>query len=178
MTKRILVAGIGNIFLGDDAFGVEVVGHLLGREMPDGVEVQDYGIRGVHLAYQLMEGYDTLILIDAVERQAEPGDLFIIEPDVDKPLAEISRAVQDGSMPLVDSHGMAPGAMLATLDKLGGAVERVLVVGCQPQDVSERMGLSSVVEASVPRAVEMVMEVVMQESQVAAVQASKEESGA
>jgi hydrogenase maturation protease len=163
MTGRILVAGVGNIFLRDDGFGVEVVRHLLARTVPDGVEVSDFGIRGVHLAYQLMDGYDTLVLVDAVPRDFEPGTVFVLEPDITKPCPEAEEAVESGAAPLVDAHGMAPGSMLAVLDMLGGRVRRVLVVGCQPGDVSEGIGLTPAVEAAIPRAVDMVLEVISEE---------------
>ena len=81
MTDRVLVAGIGNIFLSDDAFGVEVAHRLSGRALPDGVRVEDYGIRGMHLAYDLLEGYDALVLVDAVPMGEPPGTLAVIEPE-------------------------------------------------------------------------------------------------
>ncbi len=163
MTRSVLVAGIGNIFLGDDGFGVEVVRRLAGRPFPEGVEVIDVGIRGVHLAYQLMDGYDTLVLIDAAPRGGQPGDLFVIEPDVAGATAAATAAVAAGTVPLVDAHGMEPGSLLSTLDALGGQVERVVVVACEPGDVSEGIGLTAAVEAAVPRAVELVGEVVASE---------------
>lgn len=175
MSKRILVAGVGNIFLTDDGFGVEVVRHLQGREMPAEVEVADFGIRGVHLAYQLMEGYDTLILIDAVPRDEEPGTLFVLEPDLDDAPPEAADAIEAGAMPLVDAHGMEPGSMLTVLDLLGGKVDRVLVVGCQPADVTEGMGLTAAVEAAVPGAVEMVMDVISEEIEALAAANTRKE---
>lgn len=134
---RVLIAGVGNVFLGDDGFGVEVAAELAGRRLPAGVESSDYGIRGVHLAYQLLDGYDGLILVDAVELGEAPGTVAVIEP---------------AGMPAaggVDAHSMDPATVLATLAALGGQLERVLVVGCQPAAVEERMGLSAQVAASV-----------------------------
>lgn len=163
MMARILVAGVGNIFLRDDGFGVEVVQHLVGRDFGTGVEVEDFGIRGVHLAYQLLEGYDTLILIDAVSRGFDPGTLFVLEPDVSAARPEAEDAVETGAAPLVDAHGMTPGAMLASLDLLGGHVSRVRVVACEPADISEGLGLTSVVGAAVPAAVEMVEQIIAEE---------------
>lgn len=163
MTRKVLVAGIGNIFLGDDGFGVEVVRRLVGRPLPAGVEVVDVGIRGVHLAYQLMNGYDALVLVDAAPRGGQPGDLFVIEPDVAGSTAASTAAVTAGTVPLVDAHGMEPGSLLSMLDALGGQVERVVVVACEPGDVSEGIGLTTAVEAAVPRAVELVEEVVANE---------------
>jgi hydrogenase maturation protease len=147
--SRILVAGIGNVFLGDDAFGVEVVRRLDSSTLPNGVDVVDYGIRGVHLAYDLLDGrHHTVVLVDAVPLDDAPGTLAVLEVDP-----------TGGGMP-VDAHGMHPAAVLALLHDLGGAVDRVLVVGCAPAVVEERMGLSEPVEAAVDEAVRLVAEVV------------------
>ena len=143
--RRILVAGVGNIFLGDDGFGCEVARRLESESWPDGVHVADYGIRGVHLAYQLLEGYDTLILIDAARRGETPGTLFVIEPDFGDP--ENLERTESGFM--LDAHSMDPEMVLGILADLGGKVERVVIVGCEPADVDERMGLSSPVAGAV-----------------------------
>jgi hydrogenase maturation protease len=143
---KVLVAGIGNIFLGDDGFGVEVATRLAGQVMPDGVRVEDYGIRGVHLAYELLEGYDGLVLIDAVPIGEEPGTVAIIEPDRD----DIGGG--DG-VPVMDAHAMNPAAVLGMLADMGGRVDRVLVVGCEPAVVDETLGLSPPVAAAVDRAI-------------------------
>lgn len=164
MPKRVLVAGVGNIFLTDDGFGVEVVRRLLGMQMPPGVEVADFGIRGVHLAYQLMEGYDTLVMVDVAPRGGSPGDLYLIEPESADATAASAAAVEDGVIPLVDAHGMEPGSMLAMLELLGGRVGKIWVVGCEPADVSEGIGLTPEVEAAVPRAVEMILDLIEKES--------------
>lgn len=145
MTPRILVAGVGNIFLGDDGFGVEVARRLLGQSFPHGVDVADFGIRGVHLAYQLLEGYDTLILIDAAARGEKPGTIFVLEPDFERP--ETLERTESGF--LIDAHGMDPEMVLGILKDLGGKVGRVLIVGCEPAEIDERMGLSEVVERAV-----------------------------
>lgn len=159
--SRVLVAGIGNVFLADDGFGVEVVRRLPGRGLPAGVDVADYGIRGVHLAYELLNGrHDMLIMVDAVPVDGPPGTLAVIEVDV---------AAMDGAAdgtdpadplapPAVDGHGMNPMAVLRLLRQLGGGVGRVLVVGCRPAVVDEGMELSEPVRAAVPEAVRMVME--------------------
>ena len=147
MTARVLVAGVGNVFLGDDGFGVEVANRLAGAEFPPGVKVADFGIRGVHLAYELLDGYDALVLIDAVPRGEEPGTLYVIEPDLDA--VEPSGV---GGGPVMDAHGMAPEAVLALLLTLGGRLDRVWVLGCEPADVSERMGLSAPVAGAVEEA--------------------------
>jgi hydrogenase maturation protease len=154
VTRRVLVAGVGNIFLGDDGFGVEVANRLAGQALPDGVEVTDFGIRGVHLAYQLLDGYDALVLVDAVQRGDEPGTLTVIEPE---PPAD-SR----GRPPAVDAHGMDPASVLGMLAGLGGEVERVLVVGCEAGRLEDEIGLSEPVAEAVPRAVQLVMDLVTQ----------------
>jgi hydrogenase maturation protease len=148
--SRILVAGIGNVFLGDDAFGVEVVRRLDPSTLPTWAAVVDYGIRGVHLAYDLLDGrHHTVVLVDAVPLDDPPGTLAVLDVDP-----------TGGGMP-VDAHGMHPAAVLALLHDLGGtAVDRVLVVGCAPAVVEERMGLSEPVEAAVDEAVRLVAEVV------------------
>ncbi len=149
MTARVLVAGIGNVFLGDDGFGVEVVGRIDRESLPDGVDVADYGIRGVHLAYDLLAGhYDTVVLVDAVPLDDPPGTVAVLEVDP-----------TGGGAPM-DAHGMHPAAVLTLLHDLGGAVDRVLVVGCRPVSVEERMGLSEPVAAAVDEAVLLVTELV------------------
>jgi hydrogenase maturation protease len=148
----VLVAGVGNIFLGDDGFGVEVARRLADQQLPEGVEVADFGIRGVHLAYQLLEGYDLAILVDASARGGEPGSLYVIEP-----------TPGDGDV-LLDGHGMQPAAVLGLLEALGGPVGRVLVVGCEPAEVGERIGLSEPVGRAVGEAVRLVRELVTQAS--------------
>jgi hydrogenase maturation protease len=145
---RVLVAGVGNVFLRDDGFGVAVVERLATRPVPDGVHVVDYGIRGTHLAYDLLDGCDVLLLIDAVPMGAAPGTLAVVEPD--RPAPGARQAV-------VDAHGMTPDAVLGLVARLGGSVERVLVVGCEPADVSLGTGLSAPVAAMVEPAVETVL---------------------
>ncbi|MFF9763681.1 MULTISPECIES: hydrogenase maturation protease [Streptomyces] len=152
---RTLVAGVGNIFLGDDGFGVEAAHALAGRPLPEGVEVADIGIRGVHLAYRLLDGYDTLVVLDATARGGEPGTLYVI--DAAEPGG---RPAPDG-VPL-DGHRMSPDAVLALLGTLCagiGAVppRRTLVVGCEPATVEEGIGLSPRVAAAVPEAARLVL---------------------
>src|SRR4051794_33940377 len=101
MPPRVLVAGIGNIFLGDDAFGVEVAQHLARREWPDGVRVVDFGIRGLDLTYALLDGYEVVILVDALPRGGQPGTLYVLEPD--------RAALEPGEGgPMVEGHGLDP----------------------------------------------------------------------
>lgn len=157
----VLVAGVGNVFRSDDGFGVEVATHLRrdGVTLPPGTEVADVGIRGVHLAYQLLDGYDALVLIDVVDCGGDPGSLYLLEHDLD--------SVPEPSGDLVlDSHDMSPDTVLALLDELAAGVgvsrpvDRVLVVGCQPACLDEGMGLSAPVAAAVPEAVRVVRELV------------------
>jgi hydrogenase maturation protease len=154
----VLVAGIGNVFLSDDGFGVEVVRALRARGgLPAGVELLDTGIRGMHLAYQLLDGYDAVVLVDAVRRGSEPGTLHTLEHDVDAPRP-------DGAA--LDAHGMDPAAVLGLLDDLAGSmgidrpVGRVLVVGCEPASLEEGIGLGAAVAAAVEPAADLVTELV------------------
>jgi hydrogenase maturation protease len=153
MTGRLLVAGVGNIFLGDDGFGVEVARRLATADLPDWVQVADYGISGMHLAYDLADGYDTAILVDAAQRGGEPGTLTVVEadraPQQDKPPFAESR--------LFDAHGMQPDVVLGVLDMLGAGSARVLVVGCEPASLDYGMELSEPVAKAVDEAVRVVM---------------------
>ncbi len=165
MTARILVAGIGNIFLSDDAFGVEVAQRLSGRPLPDGVRVEDYGIRGMHLAYDLLEGYDALVLVDAVPMGEPPGTLAVIEPEPAPP----SSLEGEGGVPreVVDAHTMSPHLVLATLAHLGGSVDRIVIVGCQPGHLDEGIGLSPAVRGAVTPAVDLCSELIAESAQPA-----------
>ena len=154
MRESTLVAGIGNIFLSDDAFGVEVAHRLTGRALPVGVRVEDFGIRGIHLAYELLEGYDALVLIDAVPMGEPPGTLAVIEPEA---LRGAQSAEPDA--PAVDAHTMSPDVVLATLARLGGSVDRTFILGCQPANLDEGMGLTPSVEAVVDAAADLCLEV-------------------
>ena len=148
---RILVAGIGNIFLGDDAFGVEVARHLLARPRPRNVRVVDFGIRGLDLAYALTDGCDAAILVDAVPRGERPGTLYVIEPQLD-PAAPTPVGF--------DGHSMNPVAVLALAGTLGTLPRRVLVVGCEPSpqapDENTDFDLSEPVRTALRPALEMV----------------------
>jgi hydrogenase maturation protease len=153
----VLVAGIGNIFQSDDAFGVEVADRLSGLDLPPGVRVEDFGIRGVHLAYELLEGYAALVLVDAVPMGEPPGTLAVIAPV----LAGAEPGGNEGA-PAVDAHTMSPDVVLATLARLGGSLERVYVVGCQPASLDEGMGLTPAVADAVDGAVELCLELVIE----------------
>lgn len=152
MTPRVLVAGVGNVFLGDDAFGVEVANTLAAEELPAGVEVVEMGIRGVHLAYQVLEGYDGLVLLDAVDRGEPAGTLVVIDPDL-----------AAGAPEPIDAHSLDPDSLLALLAGLAGRLgvppAAVRIVGCQPLEVGEGIGLSPVVAAAVPGAAALAREV-------------------
>ncbi len=134
---RTLVAGVGNIFQRDDAFGVEVVRLLADRPRPPGVQIRDFGIRGVHLAYDLLDGCDLFVLVDAAARGAEPGTVTVLE-------VEPRRAPADGGDPLaapvIDAHGLAPDDIFALLASLGGRPGRSLVVACEPADTGAGNG--------------------------------------
>lgn len=150
--KRVLVAGIGNIFLGDDGFGVEVVKRLAGRRLPDGVEVKDFGIRGMDLAYALHDDYDLVVFVDAASRGGEPGTVYLIEPEIE----------EDGEVSL-DTHGMNPVKVIKLSRALGARPTRTLVVGCEPRVVVSGedyddmlMELSEPVRAAVEEAAKLV----------------------
>jgi hydrogenase maturation protease len=153
----ILVAGIGNIFLGDDGFGVEVVRRLGSLKLPESVRVADFGIRGFDLAYALQDGYETTILVDACPHGEAPGTLYVIEPDLrefDDPAAP---------RPAIEAHAMNPMTVLRTARAMNIEVKNVLVVGCEPKTLGGeegQMGLSAPVEAAVDEAVKLVESVI------------------
>jgi hydrogenase maturation protease len=156
MSPRVLVAGVGNVFLGDDGFGVEVARRLDGERFPEGVQVADFGIRGVHLAYELLEGYDLLILIDAAPRGEAPGTVFVLEPD----FGSSGGVARGESGFLLDAHSLDPEVVLGILADLGGRVGRVVIVGCEPAEVIERMGLSEPVARAADEAARVVRELI------------------
>lgn len=158
MNDRVLVAGVGNVFRSDDGFGVEVAIRLRARGgLPPGVEVQDVGIRGVHLAYQLLDGYAGLLLVDAVHRDGPPGTLYRLEHTL---------AEREPGTPAIDAHDMSPDVVLGLLRDLAAAagvdrpVGRVLVLGCEPQSLDDGIGLSAPVAAAVEPALAVVDELV------------------
>jgi hydrogenase maturation protease len=159
MASRILIAGIGNIFLGDDGFGPEVMRHVCGRVNNfDGVRATDYGIGGMHLAYDLLEDWDALVLVDAIPNGGAPGTVHVFEADHGSPNSPAG----------LDAHGMDPATVFASLRALGGSPPRTIVVGCEVADVADGMGLSEPVEAAVPEAIRAV------ESAVAMLRAENE----
>jgi hydrogenase maturation protease len=157
MTGRTLVAGVGNIFQRDDAFGVEVVRLLAERPRPDGVKVADFGIRGVHLVYELLDGCDLFVLVDAAQRGCAPGTVTVLEVEPEH------MQTPNGVM---DAHGLAPDQVFSMLASMGGRPGRSLVVACEPADVSAGMGLSDEVREALPaavRAVEKILDQVQRE---------------
>jgi hydrogenase maturation protease len=151
MSPRILIAGIGNIFFGDDGFGVEVVRRLAQKKLPDGVRVFDAGIRGLALVYELLESYDAAVLVDAVPRGGAPGTLYVLEPEADEVAATPNV--------LLDAHHLDPVRVLSLARAMGGRLDRVRVVGCEPApltDDADFAGLSAPVAAAVNEAVGVV----------------------
>ena len=148
MKGRVLVACVGNIFLGDDGFGVEVARRLAGMPVPDGVRVVDYGTGGMHLAYDLADGYQTTILVDAAPRGGKPGTITVAEADPAGPPSPV----------LFDGHGMQPDVVFGMLGLLGAQAGRIVVVGCEPARVDYGMELSEPVAAAVDEAVRIVLD--------------------
>jgi hydrogenase maturation protease len=154
MTSRMLVAGIGNIFLGDDGFGVEVARRLATEDLPEWVRVADYGISGMHLAYDLANGYETTILIDATSRGDDPGTIYVIELDHSQTAGPAPDSPGGGQ--LLDAHGMQPDVVFRVLDMLGADAGKVLLVGCEPASVDYGIGLTTAVGEAVGEAVRVV----------------------
>ena len=148
--KRFLVAGIGNIFFGDDAFGCEVVAELLKRSWPDGVNIVDFGIRAYDLAYAIMNAYDATILIDAAPRGGKPGTVYLLELDPDK--------METCEGEIADAHALTPVRVLQLIRALGGHAKNLYLVGCEPArlDGDDVMGLSDAVRDAVPVAVKLI----------------------
>jgi hydrogenase maturation protease len=160
-TGRLLIAGVGNIFLGDDGFGPEVARRLEAERLPGWARVADYGISGMHLAYDLADGYDTAILIDAAPRGGEPGTVTVLDVEAEhrRDLAAAGGAL--GASRLFDAHGMQPDVVLGVLEMLGAAGSaRILVVGCEPASVDYGMELSEPVAKAVDEAVRVVLSLV------------------
>jgi hydrogenase maturation protease len=158
MNRTILLAGIGNIFLGDDAFGVEVARSLARRRLPGEVQVKDFGIRGFDLAYTLLDPWHTVVLIDAMARNEAPGTLFVLEPD-------LTGLGNPGAVGIdLNPHGMDPLRVLNLAASLGRITAHILVLGCEPKDFGDdlegRMGLSPQVQAAVEEASNVIEELV------------------
>jgi hydrogenase maturation protease len=154
-TKQILVAGIGNAWLRDDGFGGEVAKTLTERELPEGVTVLDFGSGGLDLAYEVMRGYDALILVDVSRQGGEAGTLYVMEADPD----DVDGQIEDGQM--LNPHGMDPETVLRFVKYVGGWPGRVMVVACEPETVEDvGLGLSDSVKASVAKAAEVVLQTI------------------
>ncbi len=149
MTPSILVAGVGNIFLGDDAFGVDAVRALASEVLPEDVRVADYGTSGMHLAFDLLDGFEALVLVDATPRGEPPGTVSLLD------LGDGTDVTASATVAL-DAHGMQPDAVLGLLGELGGRVAKVFVVGCEPSDVDHRTGLTAPVREAIPEALRVV----------------------
>lgn len=170
MTGKLLIAGVGNIFLGDDGFGVEVASRLASVKLPDWVHVVDYGIRGMHLAYDLA-GYSSAILVDVMARGGAPGTIYVIEPDPQQPAPARDDQAVAADNPIFNAHGMQPDVVLSMLSMLEGdaaadrhlfeaGARQVLVVGCEPGCLDYGIGLSAPVAAAVGEAVTVVVDLV------------------
>jgi hydrogenase maturation protease len=156
MTERsaqILIAGVGNMFMRDDGFGAEVVQVLKQREPEPGVTIEDFGTGGLDLAYEVMRGYDSLVLIDVMRGDGPPGTLYVLEPEE----SEIAAGIEDGEM--IDPHAMDPQTVLRFVRAVSGWPGSVVVIACEPVEVEDYgMGLSPEVAGAVPRAVDLVIE--------------------
>jgi hydrogenase maturation protease len=152
VSGRVLLAGVGNIFFGDDGFGPEVIRQLAADHIPS-THVEDFGIRGLHLAYKMLEGFERVVLVDAVARGEAPGTLYVIEPD---PSAR-------GDAP--DAHRMDIGNVFAFVRMLGGEPPPVKILGCEPQTIDEGIGLSPAVSQAVARALPLVRRLVSEGTQ-------------
>src|SRR5690349_17489675 len=152
---RILVAGVGNSWLRDDGFGGEVARRLSARAMPSGVDVMDAGTGGLDLAYEVMRGYDALIILDVSKQGGEPGTLYVMEPDEQS----VPAGIEDGDV--INPHAMDPQTVLRFVKSVGAWPSRVVVIACEPADVEEMgWGLSGPVRDAIERAVDLVAETV------------------
>ena len=166
---RILIAGIGNIFLGDDGFGTEVARRLAGRPLPAGVLLKDFGIRSLDLTYALLNPYELVILVDACSRGGAPGTVYLLEPD------PADAESKEGHPAPMEPHGMNPMSVLRAARSMGGARSRILIVGCEPAELGPEeglLGLSPPVQAAVDEAVSMIEALVSEAYQGAAGQAA------
>lgn len=157
MKGKVLIAGVGNIFLGDDAFGVEVLRQLSERALPENICIKDFGIRGFDLAYALMEEWELVILVDATQQGGKPGTLYMIEHD---PSTNTETDPQS-----FEPHGMHPVRALDLVSTMGSQAPRTIVIGCEPEDLGGedgRMGLTPVVEAAVGEAMETALRIAME----------------
>ncbi len=153
--KRVIIAGVGNMFMKDDGFGGAVIKKIINKKFPEGVEVKDFGTGGLKLAYDLMKGYDALILLDASARGEKPGTLYIIEPNEN----DIDSDLEQGGP--IDPHGGDPATVLRFVKSIGSWPAKVLIIACEQETVDDfEIGLSDSVNASVDKAIEMVDEII------------------
>ena len=153
--RNILVAAVGNLWLRDDGFGGAVAKRLRERELPPGVQVADFGTGGLDLAYEVMRGYDALVLVDVSRQGGEPGTLYVMEADPES----VETGIEEGD--LIDPHAMDPQTVLRFVKSVNGWPGKVIVVACEPAEVEEvGIGLSPSVEAAVERAVGLVEDTV------------------
>jgi hydrogenase maturation protease len=153
LEKQILVAGVGNAWLQDDAFGGECARRLESRGVPSGVTVMDFGTGGLDLAYEIMRGYDALVLLDASRQGQKPGTLYVLEPLME----DMAGSIEDGDV--INPHGMDPQTVLRFVSAIGGFSGRVVVIGCEPGEVDEvGLGLTPEVDDVIERAVALVRE--------------------
>jgi hydrogenase maturation protease len=154
LPPRILVACIGNIFLGDDGFGCEVARSLMQRKLPPDAQLVDYGIRGLDLAFALLEPYSAVIMVDAIARGCSPGTIYVLQPMEDSSPGEVTP----------NAHSMEPSQLLAMARSLGDISAEIYIVGCEPLDFGDelegRMGLSAQVASAVPAAAEAILDLV------------------
>ena len=167
MNPSVLIACIGNIFLGDDGFGTEVARRLAERSLPPHVIVKDFGIRSLDLTYALLDPYELIILVDACQRGGSPGTVYLLEPDTAEP-------APPGTAPArLETHGMNPASVLRVVQTLGGLKGRILIVGCEPADIGSdeegKLGLSDPVQAAIDEAIGLIESVIPRfiESEVA-----------
>jgi hydrogenase maturation protease len=150
---QILIAGIGNAWMRDDGFGGQVAKHLSERQLPAEVAVFDFGTGGLDLAYEVMRGYDALVLVDISRQGGEPGTLYVMEADEE----DVDAGIEDGQV--INPHGMDPQTVLRFVKTLGAWPGKVVVVACEPAVVEEMgFGLSDEVASAVDRAVDVVLE--------------------
>jgi len=152
--KQILVAAVGNLWLRDDGFGSAVAKRLWERERPPGVSVADFGTGGLDLAYEVMRGYDALVLVDISKQGGAPGTLYVMEADPDS----VELGIEDGDV--IDPHDMDPQTVLRFVKSVNGWPGKVIVVACEPAEIDGGIGLSPAVEAAVERAVGLVEETI------------------
>jgi hydrogenase maturation protease len=155
LEKQILIAGVGNAWLQDDGFGAEVARRLAELDLPSGVSVMDVGTSGLDLAYEVMRGYSALVIVDVSRQGGEPGTLYVIDVDPD----DVPESIEDGET--IDPHSMDPMTMLRFVRVIGGWPGRVQVIACEPAQVDDvGIGLTAAVQASVARAIELVLETI------------------